>query len=89
MAFGLQDYIALPPGFNPRTLQLAAELRRDPRYAAAGTPQLVAAVLDRLRTGGYTYTLEPGVYGATHGRRVLVRPQGRVFANTSPRPSWC
>lgn len=62
-AVSLQDYIDLPPGFNPRTLQFAAELRRDPRYANADTPTLVAAVLDRLRTGGYTYTLEPGLYG--------------------------
>jgi protein-glutamine gamma-glutamyltransferase len=62
-AVSLQDYIDLPPGFNPRTLQFAAELRRDPRYTNADTPTLVAAVLDRLRTGGYTYTLEPGLYG--------------------------
>ncbi len=61
---GLQEFVALPPGFNPRTLALAAELRRDPRYAQAGTPGLVQAAMDRLRTGGYTYTLEPGVYGA-------------------------
>lgn len=60
---GLQDYLELPPGFNPRTLQLAAEMRRDPRYARAGAGVLVNAVLERLRTGGYTYTLEPGVYG--------------------------
>ena len=60
---GLQEYLALPSGFNPRTLQLAAELRRDPRYAADDGTQLVAALLERLRTGGYVYTLEPGVYG--------------------------
>jgi transglutaminase-like putative cysteine protease len=61
---GLQEFVELPPGFNPRTLALATEIRRDPRYAQAGTPALVQAVMDRLRTGGYTYTLEPGVYGA-------------------------
>ncbi|MEO8119286.1 MAG: DUF3488 and transglutaminase-like domain-containing protein [Rhodoferax sp.] len=60
---GLQDYKDLPAGFNPRTLQLAAELRRDPRYAKATSAQLVSAVLARLRNGGYSYTLEPGVYG--------------------------
>ncbi|MDO8249367.1 MAG: DUF3488 and transglutaminase-like domain-containing protein [Rhodoferax sp.] len=60
---GLQDYEELPAGFNPRTLQLAAELRRDPRYAKANPAQLVSAVLARLRTGGYSYTLDPGVYG--------------------------
>jgi transglutaminase-like putative cysteine protease len=58
----LQDYLELPPGLNPRTLQWASELRRDARQPrdAAG---LVDAVLQRLRTGGYSYTLEPGVYG--------------------------
>ena len=65
MVAGLQDFIDLPPGFNPRTQQLAAEIRRDPRNAGANTGALVAAVMERLRTGGYTYTLDPGVFG-TH-----------------------
>ena len=56
---GLQDYLDLPAGFNPRTLQLAAELRRDHADAAS----LVVAALARLRRGGYRYTLEPGVFG--------------------------
>lgn len=60
---GLQDYVALPVGFNPRTLQLASDMRRDPRYAQADGAQLVSAVLEHLRSGGYRYTLEPGVYG--------------------------
>lgn len=59
----LPEYRELPAGFNPRTLQLAQELRRDPRYAGADTPALVQAVLERLRSGGYSYTLNPGVYG--------------------------
>ncbi len=61
---GLQEFVQLPPGFNPRTLALAAEIRRDPRYAQAGTAALVQVAMDKLRTGGYIYTLEPGVYGA-------------------------
>ena len=57
----LADFLRLPPGFNPRTLALADELRAaDPD---ATTPQRVRAALDRLRTGGYEYTLEPGVAG--------------------------
>ncbi len=60
---GLQDLIDLPAGFNPRTLQLALELRRDPRYAKADAAALVAMLMDKLRTGGYRYTLDPGVYG--------------------------
>ncbi len=60
---GLQEFVELPPGFNPRTLALAAEIRRDPRYAQADSRVLVQVALDRLRNGGYVYTLEPGVYG--------------------------
>ncbi|MFT3721753.1 DUF3488 and transglutaminase-like domain-containing protein [Pseudorhodoferax sp.] len=59
----LQPALQLPPGRNPRTLALAAEMRRDPRLAGAGSAALVAAALQRLRGGGYVYTLEPGVYG--------------------------
>ncbi|KIQ16752.1 transglutaminase [Variovorax paradoxus] len=59
----LQAYLQLPPGTNPRTAALAAEMRNDPTLASAATPALVQAVLQRLRTGGYTYTLEPGLYG--------------------------
>ena len=59
----LQDFVALPAGFNPRTRQLAADMRRDPLLQAARAPELVAAVLARLKNGGYSYTLEPGVFG--------------------------
>lgn len=60
---GLREFVELPPGFNPRTLQLAADIRRDPRFATADPGLLVDHVLERLRTGGYLYTLEPGLYG--------------------------
>ncbi|MES2192761.1 MAG: DUF3488 and transglutaminase-like domain-containing protein [Pseudomonadota bacterium] len=60
---GLSVFTELPPALNPRTLALAREIRNDPRYAGAGTAQLVQAVMERLRTGGYIYTLEPGIYG--------------------------
>ncbi|MEJ8839079.1 transglutaminase family protein [Ramlibacter sp. AN1133] len=60
-ALVLPEYRQLPAGLNPRTMELAATLlRENPRDA----PTLVQAALRRLRTGGYTYTLEPGVYGA-------------------------
>ncbi|CAN5727677.1 protein-glutamine gamma-glutamyltransferase TgpA [soil metagenome] len=59
----LQAYQALPNGSNPRTVALAAEMRADPALAGADTAALVRAVLDRLRTGGYTYTLDPGIFG--------------------------
>jgi len=60
---GLREFVDLPPGFNPRTLALANEIRRDPRYAQADARALVQVALERLRSGGYSYTLEPGIYG--------------------------
>jgi len=62
-SLGLQDHVALPPGFNPRTLELAQALRREHGAGPQAAPALVEAALQRLRTGGYRYTLEPGVYG--------------------------
>jgi transglutaminase-like putative cysteine protease len=57
-----REDLDLPPGFNPRTLEWAAALRRDPRYAGADARTLARAVLQQIRTGGYTYTLAPGEY---------------------------
>lgn len=59
----LRSYTALPAGLNPQTQALAQELLATPAVAAGGTAALVDAALQRLRTGGYTYTLEPGLYG--------------------------
>jgi transglutaminase-like putative cysteine protease len=68
-ALSLQDWLALPPGYNPRTLQFAADLRArlpvppdsaDPR---AGDAQRVQAVLEHFRNGGFRYTLEPPLLG--------------------------
>ncbi|MEX1165987.1 MAG: DUF3488 and transglutaminase-like domain-containing protein [Hydrogenophaga sp.] len=59
----LQDFVELPAAFNPRTLALAQSLRRQYGAGPANSPALVAAVMNKLRTEGYTYTLEPGVYG--------------------------
>ncbi len=59
---GLRDYVDLPPGANPRTLEWAAALRDRPELASADAPTLARAVLRHIRTGGYTYTLEPGPY---------------------------
>ena len=60
---GLREFVELPIGFNPRTLALANEIRRDARYTQAGSGPLVDVVMTKLRTGSYTYTLEPGLYG--------------------------
>ena len=55
------EYTQLPEGFNPRTQQLARQLLQN--HPGAGSMALAEAALDLLRTGGYTYTLEPGVFG--------------------------
>jgi transglutaminase-like putative cysteine protease len=60
---GLRDLVDLPAGYNPRTLQWAAELRARPEFAQADAPALVDAVLAHIRTGGFSYTLIPGEYG--------------------------
>lgn len=61
---GLAAYTQLPPGFNPRTAELAQQLRADPRTAdGTNARELVRLALERLRSGGYSYTLEPGAYG--------------------------
>ena len=61
---GLTDSVALPAGFNPRTQQLALDLRSDPRYSQADPATLIRAVMEMLRTGGYRYTLDPGIFGS-------------------------
>ncbi|WP_119967046.1 transglutaminase family protein [Simplicispira lacusdiani] len=59
----LRALTRLPQGSNPRTLELARQMQADPRLAAGGPQAYIDDALQRLRTGGYTYTLEPGVYG--------------------------
>ena len=59
----LRDYVELPPDHNPRTLEWAAQLRRQPGMEQADARTLASAVMAHLRTGGYLYTLEPGTYG--------------------------
>ncbi len=59
---GLRDLTDLPPNSNPRTLQWAAQLRAQPELADADPRTLSNAVLGHIRSGGYTYTLEPGTY---------------------------
>jgi transglutaminase-like putative cysteine protease len=59
----LQDYLELPGGFNPRTLALAQDLRRQHGAGPQHANTLINAALAQLRTGGYLYTVDPGVYG--------------------------
>lgn len=59
----LRPYLTLPPGLNPRTRELAQQWLTSPALAQASPEQKVAAVLQHLRTGGYSYTLAPGTTG--------------------------
>jgi transglutaminase-like putative cysteine protease len=68
---GLQDYIDLPAGYNPRTLAWAMAMRRQPRYAEASADVLAAALMEHIRTGGYSYTLTPGAYGEVDARSAV------------------
>ncbi|HSW20568.1 MAG TPA: DUF3488 and transglutaminase-like domain-containing protein [Ramlibacter sp.] len=57
------EYRDLPANLNPRTLDLATQLMRASPAPPQDKAALVNAALAMLRTGGYRYTLEPGVYG--------------------------
>ena len=60
---GLRDLVQLPPTYNPRLLQWAAAQRALPAHAAADAPALAQLLMRHIRSGSYTYTLEPGEYG--------------------------
>jgi transglutaminase-like putative cysteine protease len=67
-AQSLQDWLALPAGFNPRALQFAAELRARFGADGAGDRRLadekrIQAVLEHFRSGGFRYTLSPPLLG--------------------------
>lgn len=59
----LQSQIALPKGLNPRTIEWAFEIRKNPQYAQATALELSQMLLQHLNTQGYVYTLEPGEFG--------------------------
>ncbi len=67
-AVGLEEFTALPAGFNPRTLQWAAALRQREDLRQGDPRALAAAVLNHIRTGTYTYSLSPGTYGDADDR---------------------
>ncbi|HEX7055458.1 MAG TPA: DUF3488 and transglutaminase-like domain-containing protein [Burkholderiales bacterium] len=56
----LQRALRLPPGFNPRARELAAQWRAQSR----SDTEIVARALAFLRDGQYVYTLEPPLLGA-------------------------
>jgi protein-glutamine gamma-glutamyltransferase len=50
-----RNWLQLPPTYNPRTLQLADEIRS----RSGSDADRVRATLEHLRRGGYEYTLSP------------------------------
>ena len=56
----LQNWLALPPGYNPRTLEMAARWRAD---GDASVQALVERAMDWLRRDRFTYTLTPPLLG--------------------------
>jgi transglutaminase-like putative cysteine protease len=69
----LQDWLELPPGYNPRTHAFAAQMqadeqRRDPQSVTAAddarhSRRLIDRVLTMIRTQNFVYTLEPPPLG--------------------------
>lgn len=57
----LRQWLQLPPGFNPRTLELAARLRSQ----FHNSNEMIDAVLRLFREQNFRYTLEPPILG-TH-----------------------
>jgi transglutaminase-like putative cysteine protease len=55
---------ALPAGSNPRLAAWAEGFRRAHRLNPADARAIAAALYEHIRTGGYTYTLDTGAYGA-------------------------
>ena len=60
---GLEQFVELPEGYNPRTLHWAAELTRRPELQGADARALARAVLAHIRNEPFRYTLTPGLYG--------------------------
>ncbi len=58
----LRENLELPANFNPRTLAWARELRAQPRLANADASALALALLQHIRSAGFSYTLAPGEY---------------------------
>ena len=52
---------SLPPGFNPRTVAWARQLRA--QLGAADARTVAAALAAHIRQSDYVYTLQPGSYG--------------------------
>ncbi len=75
----LPEYLELPAGFNPRTIELADQWRSNPALARGGAPAWCRRRCTRLRTGGYQLHAGPRRLRRAHGGRVLVRQARRLL----------
>ncbi|HSW06785.1 DUF3488 and transglutaminase-like domain-containing protein [Aquabacterium sp.] len=53
----------LPADSNPRSVAWARALRAEPHHANADARALAQAVMQHIRSAGFSYTLAPGTYG--------------------------
>ncbi len=67
----MRRWLALPAGFNPRTLAWAQSLRQRPGLAGASAERLSDAVLGHIRQENYRYTLSPDLPAATDSRHLI------------------
>lgn len=58
-AVSLRDWLQLPPGYNPRTLDWALRTRRQSGWMEAPAPVVVARLLAYIRENDFRYTLMP------------------------------
>lgn len=70
-AAGLEAFLQLPAGYNPRLLAWSRALRGEAGHAGADPGALARALFQHIRTQGYTYTLAPGLYGDDQGRHAI------------------
>jgi protein-glutamine gamma-glutamyltransferase len=67
----LAAHLQLPAGFNPKLIHWARSLANTPQYQHADASQLAQAVMAHIHTGGFGYTLAPGLYGETNPQGAL------------------
>ena len=62
-AASLRDWLALPAGFNPRTVEMASRWRAEAGTAPGADERLVDRALAMFGTQPFRYTLEPPLLG--------------------------
>ena len=82
------DDLALPPGSNPRTLAWARAVRAEPgSRAARRRARSPRRVLQHIRSGGYSYTLDARRLRPRRASTSSGSTASKASASTSPPPS--